>query len=560
MLSKFKKTTEKILSAIFLCACVLFILFGIYMLVLDIYYKDRYYPRTKMFGYDVSGKMRKDVNNEFFQKLSRFSEDITFTSNNFSKSFKADDLGLKINLYNSLNEGFYYGRDTLTLKSIKDRIMLLAFGNNTELDYNINGEVFENFLKNEIYPAGVTSKDISFEKINNDFEFIIGKNEKVVDRMKLTEDFKEKILALHDSTLNLPFLSVKSVISNNEWENTKKSIGRITSAPIYLKFKEKTWEINEDQLENWIVLEISDNKVGKTFKKKIEVGMDREKFHEFLKGIASDINIDPINARFQVINDKLELLEPSVLGRELLMDANFEKFENFILEEDRNVTLATKERGAKITQDNIDDLGIKDLIGTGESNFAGSPRNRIKNIEVAANKLNGVLLAPDETYSLVENIGEVSAAAGFFPELVIKENKTIPEYGGGLCQIATTIFRAAINTGLDITERQSHSYAVSYYKPHGMDATVYIPKPDLQFHNDTENHILIQAKINKYNLSFEFYGTEDGREVTIEGPSYWDRKPDGAFKSKFSQIVKMPDGSERKDQFISFYDSPDKYH
>jgi len=145
------------------------------------------------------------------------------------------------------------------------------------------------------------------------------------------------------------------------------------------------------------------------------------------------------------------------------------------------------------------------------------------------------------------------------PELVIKENKTIPEYGGGLCQIATTNFRAALNSALPITERQSHSYAVQYYDPQGTDAAIYIPHPDLKFHNNTKNYILIQTSIYNNILTFEFYGTKDGRSVHFEGPEYWDQKPDKSFKAKYSQIIIYPDKSEKKSTFYSYYDNPDKY-
>ncbi|MCD4694365.1 VanW family protein, partial [bacterium] len=103
-------------------------------------------------------------------------------------------------------------------------------------------------------------------------------------------------------------------------------------------------------------------------------------------------------------------------------------------------------------------------------------------------------------------------------ELVIKGNKTVPEFGGGLCQVATTMFRTAITTGLKITERSSHSYRVFYYEPAGTDATIYVPKPDFMFINDTPNHILIQYRIEGNDLFFDLWGTNDGRKVTSTDP------------------------------------------
>jgi len=131
------------------------------------------------------------------------------------------------------------------------------------------------------------------------------------------------------------------------------------------------------------------------------------------------------------------------------------------------------------------------------------------------------LIKPGEEFSTVKALGAVDGSTGYLPELVIKENKTIPEFGGGLCQVSTTLFRTVMNAGLPITERLNHSYRVVYYERGvgpGLDATVYLPKPDFRFKNDTPGWILIQGEVKGTNITFEMYGTKDGREATIDGP------------------------------------------
>ena len=134
----------------------------------------------------------------------------------------------------------------------------------------------------------------------------------------------------------------------------------------------------------------------------------------------------------------------------------------------------------------IERLGIKELIAEGTTNFAGSPKNRIFNINHALKQFQGALIAPGAEFSFVEQLGPVDGEHGYLPELVIKNNKTEPEFGGGICQVSSTVFRTAIYGGLKITERRNHAYPVSYYRPYGMDATIYIPKPDLRFQNNTQ--------------------------------------------------------------------------
>ena len=112
-----------------------------------------------------------------------------------------------------------------------------------------------------------------------------------------------------------------------------------------------------------------------------------------------------------------------------------------------------------------DEHAIKDLVGTARTNFTGSSADRRHNIENGIGKLTGILIAPGEEFSAVAAIGTTSVEEGFVAEYVIKDDKSIKELGGGLCQVATTLFRAVLNTGLPVTERTNHSYVVSYYGP-----------------------------------------------------------------------------------------------
>ncbi len=164
-------------------------------------------------------------------------------------------------------------------------------------------------------------------------------------------------------------------------------------------------------------------------------------------------------------------------------------------------------------------LGINKLIATGHTAFAGSPANRRHNIQVAANRYNGVLIAPGETFSFNDNLGEVDGKSGYKLELVIKSTGTVPEYGGGVCQVSSTLYKGALLAGLPIVERYPHSYAVSYYAQidgYGLDSTIYPGVKDLKFANDTPGSILLQAVVDGDHLYIKVYGTSDGRQVRLE--------------------------------------------
>ena len=184
----------------------------------------------------------------------------------------------------------------------------------------------------------------------------------------------------------------------------------------------------------------------------------------------------------------------------------------------------------KVKTADVNNLGIKELIGKGESLFAGSIPNRIFNIKKAALNMNGVLVAPGETFSFNKYVGDISAAGGYKSAYIIKEGRTVLGDGGGVCQVSTTLFRAILAAGLPIEERTAHAYRVHYYEEDsqpGFDATIFTPDVDLKFKNDTPAYILIQTAMDEAQtkLVFELYGTSDGRKVSISKARVWDVTP-----------------------------------
>ncbi len=292
------------------------------------------------------------------------------------------------------------------------------------------------------------------------------------------------------------------------------------------------------------------------------LAIDEKALRDYLENAKAETRVEPVNARLGFSEGKVNAFSLSREGYEIDTKKSFEKIVQAFSKNPhtKDVALEATVLEPEVSSAQIDKYGIKELIGTGESNFRGSPRNRVHNIKVGASKFNGILIKPGEEFSFITTLGPVDKSTGYLPELVIKKDKTIPEYGGGMCQVSTTMFRSALNSGLKITARTNHAYPVQYYAPHGLDATVYIPRPDLKFLNDTPAHILIQSRIESTRLFFDFYGTSDERKVEIVGPFVTSRGEGGAMKTVAYQEVYSANGDlARKDTFKSNYDSPSKY-
>lgn len=266
-------------------------------------------------------------------------------------------------------------------------------------------------------------------------------------------------------------------------------------------------------------------------------GFSQDKLHDILSPLSEKLNISPVEALFSFEGGKVTAFRPStdgqVLDEQSLEKELSERFTNILTAqktETVEIRIPVKIIKPKITTDKVNNLGIKELIGMGTSLFQHSIPNRVFNITLAAARINGILVAPGETFSFDDALGDVSAFTGYKQAYVIQNGKTVLGDGGGVCQVSTTFFRALLNAGLPILERHAHAYRVGYYEedsPPGIDATIYSPTVDLKFKNDTDNYILIQSSIDEstQRLTFFLYGTSDGRKTEISTPVVTNQAP-----------------------------------
>lgn len=257
----------------------------------------------------------------------------------------------------------------------------------------------------------------------------------------------------------------------------------------------------------------------------------QDKINLYVNNLSTSLNHPPVDAVFKFENNKVLEFKSAKSGRALVTDELGRLICQAISANNFSpIELTFKLTEPQIQNDEVNDLGIKELLGKGTSTFKHSTAIRNFNVEKGASIVNRILVAPGETFSFIKNLGDVSLEAGFKKAYVIRAGKTELDVGGGICQVSTTLFRAMLNAGLDITERKNHAYRVRYYEedmPPGYDATVFIPSPDLKFINDTSHYLLIQNTYdgNEKRLTYEIYGTSDGRVAEITNYRQWDASP-----------------------------------
>lgn len=231
----------------------------------------------------------------------------------------------------------------------------------------------------------------------------------------------------------------------------------------------------------------------------------KDKYNETLK--------NPVNAELSIEGTTVNISQSQngeKIDKEKLTDLTQQAITSGTSDVTLPVTLLKPERS---TED-IQKMGIKEVIAEYSTPMAGRNGNQSFNVNKSANTLSGVIVAPDETFSFNGRVGVTDAAHGYKSAAVYSQGKVIQSAGGGVCQVSSTLYSAALRADLGIVSRSNHSMPVNYL-PLGQDAAVADYGPDLKFKNNTGNHIYIQAFSNGGSITTRIFGTNTGKNVEV---------------------------------------------
>ncbi len=437
---------------------------------------------------------------------------------------------------NMLDRAFSVGRDAngQRLSRARRGLALLAAATkenvltpSVEVDESRLEQVLR--LKLEAYETQPRDASLAWRYASQRPSIVSEESGNTFDYARAIQDTEEVLRGMRSSSVNLYRAKRVPQVTTADVTAALESLTFYQARfPVVISYRDELYDVNRRYDLPWLTafqaVQVAVFPVSGP-----ELMLQEEKLDSFFDAIERETNFEAQNAKFEIAADqKVQQFEPSRTGYALNRARTVEALNAALSDTRFEVTTASLQVDTiepEVTTDGINDLGIKEILGVGYSNFKGSPKNRVHNISVGVNRLNGTLIAPGEDFSLLNALKPFTPAVGYLPELVIKGDKIEPEIGGGLCQIGSTTFRAAMNSGLPIVERRNHSLVVSYYNDPrngnpGTDATIYDPAPDFKFTNDTGHYILIVTSMNNAtgDLTFAFWGTNDGRKGEYSEP------------------------------------------
>lgn len=562
-------TLEQLLAAVFSGFMLFFAGLVALALMFQLIYIGRIFPGVSVAGIEVGSLTPEEAADQISSRLT-YPQQGVLTLQDGSKTWGVSplQLGLVIDPQGLARNAFQLGRSKNIFSRLSDQFAAFTSGRNVAPYLVLDERMTQRYLTN--LAAEINQPVIEPRLTIQGTEVVIqqGQIGRMVDVPATLAALQTQVKTLSNGTVPLVIDETRPVVED---VSAQADLARqILSAPLTLRMPDGQanapgpWEISPEKMAPMLMFAPqSENGVTK-----YEIVLNRVMLYAYLSELAPTIQVSSQNARF-IFNDDTRLLEPiqaSIVGRKLNIEKSAERMLTDLIAGKHDITLELDLEDPEINdQMTGEQLGITELVHAETSYFYGSSAERVQNITAAASRFHGLLIAPGETFSMANAMGDISLDNGYAEALIILGGQTIKGVGGGVCQVSTTLFRAAFFGGYPINERHAHAYRVYYYEkvagnrvdPNlaGLDATVFVPLVDFKFTNDTPNWLLMETYVNpsSASITWKFYSTRDNRRVewsntgpvnVVEAPKTLYRENSDLPSGEVKQVDWAADGAD----------------
>jgi len=351
----------------------------------------------------------------------------------------------------------------------------------------------------------VLSEDFHVEPVDATLEFVDAKPETTPAEAGVDLDTEKSVEVITSSwltgasPLELPSRSVAPVINDAEVERALNDEAKpLVSGPISVAVDDARKDLKPELLAASARFSVQGTS--------LKLGIDGEVLAEYLREEIPKIEKAPKDAKIELA-DNGPKITPDKPGTKIDIEQLSSDVIAAAREDVRTVTLQFEETAADLTKEDVEDLGIKERV----SEFSTPITNeavRTNNLKVGAKSINGIIVLPGETFSLIDALEPISEEKGYGAAGMIVNGVLKDRLGGGLSQVSTTVYNAAFFAGMEDVEHKPHSQYFSRY-PEGREATIAIPSVDMKFRNDSDHGIMIESWVGDGQFNVVFWGTKE---------------------------------------------------
>ncbi len=551
---------EQVLIAVFLGLVIFGVSLFVFYLGTQVWFAGRILPGVRVAGVDV-GKLRPQ------EAEQRISTELAFP--NQGKILLRDgdriwsatpaELGLRLDPEASARSAYDVGRSGSLLGRLQTQLYTWYAGHTISANLVFDQRLAYAYLAGLAREIDTPTVEASVKLQGTDVVVLPGQVGRTLNIQKSLLLISLQMQTMRDGVLDL-FIDESAPVIMDASQQAEMARA-ILKEPLTLNQPEEggsptgPWVIDPQTLAGMLNFERVQSDSGVQY----EVRLNSDSLRLYLNSLAPSFSRLPQNARF-IFNDdtrQLEVLQPSITGRQLDVESSIQDIQQKLYRGDHTIALKMAYTEPPVS-DKVtgEEIGVRELVHAETSFFYGSSSSRVQNIETAASKFHGLLVAPGETFSMATALGDITLDNGYAEALIIIGNQTIKGVGGGVCQVSTTLFRTAFFAGFPVVERHAHAYRVYYYEKvagnrinpdfAGLDATVFVPIVDFKFTNDTPNWLLMETYVNPAasSITWKFYSTSDGRRVDWQttGPTNIIPAPETVYREN----PDLPSGTIRQ--------------
>lgn len=494
---------------------------GATLAVAEARYAGRFYPGIAVGGIDLSGKTWSEAVSIFDGRWSDFLETpLVLRLDSMEWRPTAEEIGLSVDYLTPLAEAFRFGRTGGIAGRLGQQREAISTPHTWPIRVRYRPQSLYTFLDGLAAGAHKYPTDATLDLIETSTSRRFVLRPSLAGRrligLDAARDFDFDLNRPRTVVIDLQIEVADPTVETESLRQIVSSASSLLQGRISLVSPDATWEIDRAQLATSLTLDGSAGTLVPRFQ------FTGDEFTSLLDEIEALTYLEPVEPRIKYDRESADLyyLTEPTNGSRLDRNILLRRLETTAASGGSSVEVPIVVVEPRLVAADPDSLGLTGNFGIGTSYFWGSSFSRAFNIRVGAEKLDGTIIEPGEVFDFNAALGPIEYETGFVDGMIIINNKTIPGIGGGICQVSTTMFRAAFLAGLPINERWQHVYRVSYYEigdgiAPGFDASIYQPTLNLLFTNDTANYLMIRSEYNEDAGRLRFYliGSPERRRV-----------------------------------------------
>ncbi len=473
------------------------------------------YRGVEVGGVDLSGKTPEEARALVEERSNDALQEIRFTGEAGEFTLTAREMGLDFDAAGTVDRAYAVGREGSVLKRLGDRIEATWTTVRVSPVVDYDREVTRAKIENLAKRVNQEPQDAYVAVRGPQAEAVESREGYVVD-VEATAANVDGALESMSGEAEIVGGTLEPEVLTPAAEEAAEQAREVISEPVVLTYEDEDWRLSPTEIGQTLSFTPEGGE--------LRIGLDRERLRDALSDVYDDIEVEPVEAGFEFAGNGV-IVTKSQTGKEIEEEKLLGAIEAGLFEGVRAYDVPVATTDPKLTTAEAEKLKPTELIGSYRTNYTLSSDKspeRVDNLRIASNAINGTFLAPGEVFSA----NEILSPLEYNETKVIILGKEEKADGGGLCQVSSTLYMAANYAGLEIVERNAHDAQLPYIRP-GLDATVWFGSLDMKFKNTTDGYLLIREMVGNDGFIYaEIWGQPTGKTVEMDsepeyvGPDY----------------------------------------